>query len=128
MLPYAEQQDSKERDNQQVSCNKQRFAVLIKLICLLNKTQAPEQAPQPVNGLGLVITAQISLKGTHGIKCVKIITVLAQQTVIGKTAPLLTNNLPGKRTVERIGMGQAAVVDCNQGSVTCFAASLGNGS
>ncbi len=100
--------------------------VLVKFVCLLDKRQAPEKPSQPVNAHCLVVAAGEPLEGAHGIERIKIRVVPPQQTIKRDTAPVLPDKAFGKGTIERIGMGKAAVLNFDQGFLPGLAAAAGN--
>jgi len=98
-----------------MNSNEWSLMVLVKFIGSLEKRQTAEQAAQPINDYGLVVCFGKPLEGAHGIKGIEITLIVFEHGVVGNVAPFFLNYFFCKITVQRIAMGQAAIVDGRQG-------------
>ena len=126
--PQPAGQGNKPEQNSQMGGQHSRFMVLVHLVHPLNKRQSAKKSAQPVDSHRPVVGAGEPLKSAHGIYGKKIAATFSEQRVIGNGAPLLPDNTLGKALVKGIGMGQAAILDSDQGFCPGFGAAAGEAS
>ena len=93
--------------------------ILVQLVHLLDKGQASEEPPCPINVQGFIIRPFQALKSAEGIQAVKMLPVLLtvillQEHIIGDIPPFLLNQLFCKGLMHGIGVRKTAVADPGQ--------------